>query len=153
MELENHGRDHEFGDYDLSRTVGWLTNSFPVCLTGCLGDLGETIRGVKEILRQMPNHGLGFGLLRYLNEETQVLLRRFSPPQILFNNLGTVRLRINKPLLTPIDGAFRTSRDSSSFKTHPIEVSSVIVDDRLTVSIGYSDELHSRIPSSNCLIN
>ena len=73
MGLENHGREHEFGDCDLSRTVGWFTSSFPVCLSGGNADLGDTIRGVKEALRQIPNHGLGFGLLRYLNEETQAL--------------------------------------------------------------------------------
>ena len=143
IELENHGRDHEFGDYDLSRTVGWLTNSFPVCLTGGHYDLGETIRGVKENLRRMPNRGFGYGLLRYLNEETHASLKRFSSPQILYNNLGTARPRNDKPLLTPIEGAFRTSRDASSFKTHPIEFSSVIVDNRLTVTIGYSYELHN----------
>ena len=38
----------------------------------------------------MPDHGIGYGLLRYLNEGTESVLRDLPTPQIAFNYLGRV---------------------------------------------------------------
>jgi amino acid adenylation domain-containing protein len=55
VELEGHGRE---GDLDLSRTVGWFTTMFPVCLDA------TDVRLVKDHLRSIPRNGLGYGLLQ-----------------------------------------------------------------------------------------
>ena len=77
LDLEGHGREELFEDVDLSRTVGWYTSLFPVRLDlGALdldaalaggAALGRALKAIKEQLRALPNHGLGYGLLRYLN--------------------------------------------------------------------------------------
>ena len=64
-------------DVDLSRTVGWFTSLFPVRLDPGALDLDEAMAGgaalgralkiIKEQLRALPDNGLGYGLLRYLN--------------------------------------------------------------------------------------
>ncbi|GAA1978311.1 amino acid adenylation domain-containing protein [Amycolatopsis minnesotensis] len=98
VELEGHGREHIADELDLGRTVGWFTSVFPVCFD--LGqpdwpDLwaaGETaggaIKTVKEQLRALPDHGLGFGLLRFLNPQTVGHRGLSGIPQIGFNYLG-----------------------------------------------------------------
>ena len=98
LDLEGHGREEVFADVDLSRTVGWFTSLFPVRLDAGALDLDEALAGgpalgralklVKEQLRALPDHGLGYGLLRYLNRETASQLEGFAPPQIGFNYLG-----------------------------------------------------------------
>ena len=77
LDLEGHGREEIFADVDLSRTVGWFTSLFPVRLD--LGELdldealaggpalGRAVKRIKEQLHALPNHGLGYGLLRHLN--------------------------------------------------------------------------------------
>jgi non-ribosomal peptide synthase protein (TIGR01720 family) len=95
--LEGHGREEQAG-IDLSGTVGWLTSLYPVRLDPGLMDeeqvwaggpaLGTAVKRIKEQLRALPDNGLGYGLLRYLNEETAVQLRGFAEPQIGFNYLG-----------------------------------------------------------------
>ncbi|MBB3643836.1 condensation domain-containing protein, partial [Variovorax atrisoli] len=95
--LEGHGREDIFEDVDLSRTVGWFTSLFPVRLALQDIDLDDALRGgehlgralkqSKEQLRALPDNGLGFGLLRYLNPETASLLSTHSA-QISFNYLG-----------------------------------------------------------------
>ena len=77
LDLEGHGREEIFADVDLSRTVGWFTSLFPVRLDPGALDLDEALAGgpalgralklIKEQLRALPDHGLGYGLLRYLN--------------------------------------------------------------------------------------
>ncbi|WP_460060383.1 non-ribosomal peptide synthase/polyketide synthase [Pseudomonas sp. H2_H09] len=86
--LEGHGREEVFDDLDLTRTVGWFTSLFPVCLQ-VADDLGASIKAVKEQLRAIPHKGLGFGALRYLGDEaSQAALRGLPMPRITFNYLG-----------------------------------------------------------------
>ena len=80
LDLEGHGREEVFADVDLSRTVGWFTSLYPVRLDAGGLDLEEALAGgpalgravktIKEQLRAVPDKGLGYGLLRYLNCET-----------------------------------------------------------------------------------
>ncbi|MGH3848116.1 MAG: condensation domain-containing protein [Pseudonocardiaceae bacterium] len=98
VEVEGHGREEIIDGVDLSRTVGWFTSLFPVCLdpgplsweeldAGGLA-VGAAMKRVKEQLRALPDHGIGFGLLRYLNTHTGPELAALPHPQIGFNYLG-----------------------------------------------------------------
>ncbi|MEU4770244.1 amino acid adenylation domain-containing protein [Actinosynnema sp. NPDC023794] len=60
---------------DLSRTVGWFTTIHPERL------------GVPVVV---PDNGIGYGLLRYLNPETAAVLEQLPTPQIAFNHHGRV---------------------------------------------------------------
>jgi len=86
--LEGHGREDLFDDLDLTRTVGWYTNKFPVSLTPGT-TLQASIKTIKEQLRAVPNKGIGFGALRYLGspQDRQRLGTR-PLPCITFNYLG-----------------------------------------------------------------
>ncbi|MBW5421895.1 amino acid adenylation domain-containing protein, partial [Streptomyces sp. BG9H] len=97
--VEGHGREENIvPGADLSRTVGWFTSLFPVRLdlTGCDLDevraggpaAGDLLKSVKEQLLALPDHGIGFGLLRHLNPDTAAELRRYPAPQIELNYHG-----------------------------------------------------------------
>ncbi|MFF3483050.1 amino acid adenylation domain-containing protein [Streptomyces sp. NPDC002701] len=99
VDLEGHGRDEEVaGDVDLSRTVGWFTNVFPVLLDPGPVDLGAALAGGPEVeaaldrtrrhLAALPANGAGYGMLRHLNPRTAPVLAAFETPQIEFNYLG-----------------------------------------------------------------
>ena len=85
-------------DVDLSRTVGWFTSLFPVRLDPGTSisrklwraerALGRAVKRIKEQLRAVPNNGLGYGLLRYLNPQAVAQLASLPAPQIGFNYLG-----------------------------------------------------------------
>ncbi|MGW7689297.1 amino acid adenylation domain-containing protein [Streptomyces asiaticus] len=98
VNLEGHGREELDEGVDLSRTVGWFTSLFPVRLDPGPHDwaeyraggpaTGRVLKRVKEQLRALPDNGIGFGLLRYLNPQTSAVLSRLPEPQISFNYLG-----------------------------------------------------------------
>jgi amino acid adenylation domain-containing protein/non-ribosomal peptide synthase protein (TIGR01720 family) len=99
VRLESHGREEGIArGADLSRTVGWLTSMFPVRLNVGAVDLDAALAGgaaagavyktVKEQLRAIPHKGIGYGLLRYVNDETAAELGRYPAGQIAFNYLG-----------------------------------------------------------------
>jgi amino acid adenylation domain-containing protein/non-ribosomal peptide synthase protein (TIGR01720 family) len=90
--LEGHGREEEIGaGVDLTRTVGWFTTVYPLVLDVAGADgPGERLKRVKEQLRAVPLHGIGYGVLRYLapDAETRAALAAEAEPQVSFNYLG-----------------------------------------------------------------
>ncbi|MGW0022662.1 amino acid adenylation domain-containing protein, partial [Rhodococcus sp. NPDC003382] len=99
--LEGHGREESVvPGVDLSRTVGWFSTSYPMRLDlsgfdladACEGgpNLGAVVKSVKEQLLAVPDHGIGFGLLRHLGGEAGRVLAECTPPQVAFNYLGRV---------------------------------------------------------------
>src|SRR5207237_7037900 len=93
IELEGHGREELFPGVNLSRTVGWFTNLYPVALDpgkAGLTNPARALKTIKEQLRQIPDQGMGYGLLRYLNDSTAAKLKSQPVPQIGFNYLGRI---------------------------------------------------------------
>ncbi|WP_369193175.1 amino acid adenylation domain-containing protein [Streptomyces djakartensis] len=101
VRLEGHGREEDaVPGADLSRTVGWFTSMYPARVDVREVDLADVLAGgaavgravklVKEQLRAVPGKGLGYGLLRWLNEETGEQLADCPVPQIGFNYLGRI---------------------------------------------------------------
>jgi amino acid adenylation domain-containing protein/non-ribosomal peptide synthase protein (TIGR01720 family) len=87
--LEGHGREPLSGEIDLGATVGWFTSTFPVLLMGDALDTGATVRAVKEHLRAIPDNGLGFGVLRHLAEDAEIVAAESGRPvEVVFNYLG-----------------------------------------------------------------
>ncbi|WFR74603.1 hypothetical protein P9209_16625 [Prescottella defluvii] len=83
----------------MSRTVGWFTTTHPVRLDLAAVDLDaafaggpaaeEALKLVKEQLREAPDHGIGYGALRYLADgDANGRLDRRPAPQISVNYLG-----------------------------------------------------------------
>jgi amino acid adenylation domain-containing protein/non-ribosomal peptide synthase protein (TIGR01720 family) len=87
--LESHGRESIDENIDTSRTVGWFTTHFPVLLeTKMNADEDDLIKSVKEQLRRIPDKGIGYWVLKYLNQEK--ILKGKEPWDIIFNYLGQV---------------------------------------------------------------
>ncbi|MEV0948910.1 condensation domain-containing protein, partial [Rhodococcus sp. NPDC049939] len=160
IRLEGHGREQQVvPGADLSRTVGWFTTAFPVhvALDGIdFGDalaggphLGRAIKLVKEQLRAVPEMGIGYGLLRYLNPDTAKELPRTEPGQISLNYLGQVPGRPEHDAglgWTPAEGFGDLSYDPDPDMpvSAAIEINAIVIAGRLQVSFGYPDTLLSR---------
>ncbi|MCJ8273481.1 MAG: condensation domain-containing protein, partial [Psychrosphaera sp.] len=79
--LEGHGREAIDPTLDLTRTVGWFTTLYPVALTAG-NTVEKTIIQTKEMLRAIPNNGIGYGGLLQGESNASAL------PPISFNYLG-----------------------------------------------------------------
>jgi amino acid adenylation domain-containing protein/non-ribosomal peptide synthase protein (TIGR01720 family) len=84
--LEGHGRESFDDEINTSRTVGWFTTLYPVLLECDSKNPGNLIKSVKEQLRQIPNKGLGYGILKYLQKES--VLQSDNPWDLVFNYFG-----------------------------------------------------------------
>ncbi|MFD7005395.1 amino acid adenylation domain-containing protein [Rhodococcus jostii] len=157
IRLEGHGREQQVvPGADLSRTVGWFTTVFPVrvdlqgidlddALTGG-HDMGSAVKRVKEHLRAVPDTGIGYGLLRYLNPDTAGSLPRTEPGQISFNYLGQVPDSADHDTAggwSPADGFgdLRYVPDPDMPASAAIEVNAIVIGGRLRVGFGFPDTL------------
>ena len=146
--LEGHGREELFAGVDLSRTVGWFTSKFPVVLKrGPSTHPGECLKAVKEQLRQVPNRGVGFGVLRYLNRDRKVQAKLGDgvQPEVSFNYLGQFDQTLQ-------DSTWFTWSPASPGPTHNpqanranlIEIIGMIKAGMLQMQWHYSANLHRR---------
>ncbi|WP_410873969.1 amino acid adenylation domain-containing protein [Nocardia sp. A7] len=104
--MEGHGRADDTLGTDTANTLGWFTSVFPVRL-GVGDDAVDVARAqanpaaartlldsVSSHLREIPNQGLDYGLLRYVNRAAE--LRTAAEPQVEFNYLGRIDLSGNE---------------------------------------------------------
>jgi amino acid adenylation domain-containing protein/non-ribosomal peptide synthase protein (TIGR01720 family) len=161
IDLEGHGREAIFEDVDLSRTVGWFTTIFPALLDVAQAhdplDSGEALKTIKEQLRQIPNHGLGYGLLRYLTgerggeEAARQKLRALPQAEVGFNYLGQFDQALPESSSVGSVGPFRPARESSGLAHSPLgtlphllEVNGLIAGGRLRLDWVYSESAYRR---------
>src|SRR5690606_21212699 len=142
------------------RTVGWFTAIFPVRFDLSGLDVAEAMSGgaaagaavkaVKEQLLSVPDKGIGYGLLRYLNPRTAGELPAGLPGQVSFNYLGRVSEGDVPEALrgfgwTPAAelGALGGAYDPDMPAMAPLDVNAIVVGDTLTANIGFPATLLS----------
>ncbi|MFF9672031.1 non-ribosomal peptide synthase/polyketide synthase [Streptomyces eurythermus] len=139
VDVEGHGREDLFPELDISRTAGWFTTRYPVALT-VPEDAGwdTVLKRVKEQLRAVPRHGLGYDVLRRLAGPGA------APPaadaRISFNYLGRMELPQDP------DGLYRGTvrpleldADPAAARPHALEVVGQLVDGQMEFTWFYAD--------------
>ncbi len=153
IRLEGHGREEEIvPGADLSRTVGWFTSMFPVRLDVEDGaTIGAIVKAVKEQLLAVPDKGMGYGLLRYLNAETGAELAGHPTGQIGFNYLGRFseadmpeELRGLGWTQAPGTAELEADLDADMPALSTLDVQAMVTGDRLVASFGFPAALFAR---------
>jgi len=141
--LESHGRA-ELADAcgnisDLSRTVGWLTAEYPVrfsltdplfhSLQSMNVSYEKAIQSVRKTLLGVGEKGLGYGVLRYLDEENRAEFEELdiqNRPSVLFNYLGRFREGEGEWVPQTTDHVFQDTlavhQSDEMPQCHPIEL-------------------------------
>ncbi|MEH2351124.1 MAG: amino acid adenylation domain-containing protein [Nostoc sp.] len=157
IELEGHGREDLFEDVDLSRTVGWFTSIFPICLKlGGLHHPGEALKSVKEQLRRIPNRGIGYSILRYLNMDATIhkQLELLPQAQVSFNYLG----QFDQTHLAPLGWKYAQESSGSIHspkgqRRHLLNVNGLVIEGRLQLEWKYSAAFHHQATVENLAKN
>jgi non-ribosomal peptide synthase protein (TIGR01720 family) len=105
------------------------------------------LKEIKELLRAIPKRGIGYGALRYLSrdEEVVVKLNGGARAEVRFNYLG----QFDQVLKT--DGLFRPALESGGASqaaenrmTQAIDMSGMVVGGRLRMEWVYSEKEYSQ---------
>ena len=101
--MEGHGREDLFEQLDLSQSVGWFTTMYPLTLHSQQLDTACIIKTIKEQYRELPNKGLGYGIVKYLQKDSSLINEQTQ--DIIFNYLGQFDQTVND------DNAFKMASE------------------------------------------
>ncbi len=138
--LEGHGREEIEAGIDLSRTVGWFTSTYPAAFAiASHADWGLHITTVKEMLRKVPNRGIGYGVLanltpRELLDREEIVVR--SP--MIFNYLGQFDTDVSRLPFAIASEMAGNERHPKSVRLYDWNISVMIAGGRLEFFIIFS---------------
>lgn len=133
IDLEGHGRE-EFEGVDVTRTVGWFTSIYPF-YTKLIGtDLSSHIKQVKEEIRKIPNKGIGYGILKYLNGD----LDRATQSCIKFNYMGEFSAGSESSYVRLLSDQFGSNISNENTLSYIIDINCYVLSRRLNIFFTYS---------------
>jgi amino acid adenylation domain-containing protein/non-ribosomal peptide synthase protein (TIGR01720 family) len=140
ISLEGHGREEILPEMTVHRTIGWFTSRFPVllephripCSDNGGARLGDWLKEVKEMMRRIPNKGIGYGILTDQDEE----------PEISFNYLGQFEQSVGDGDGSVTVADMPRGREKSLGLTTPykIDVNGLVADEQLRATFTYCGE-------------
>lgn len=114
VNLEGHGRDNAAADFDISRTVGWFTSSYPVLLHFSSENELDALLNVQHQLENIPDNGISYGWLRQTGKISTA--GETSNPLIDFNYHGEYDDTQNETSLLKINDTIHFNDDGKNLK-------------------------------------
>jgi amino acid adenylation domain-containing protein/non-ribosomal peptide synthase protein (TIGR01720 family)/FkbM family methyltransferase len=146
VEVEGHGREEIFEGQQVSRTVGFFTTRYPVVLeVAADAGPGESLKTIKEQLRGVPQHGIGYGLLRYLSGDEQIAerLREAAKAEISFNYLGQLDQSVAaNSIYKPAQELTGPDRSLQDRRQQLLDISGFVSGGQLHMNWTYSSSAH-----------
>jgi non-ribosomal peptide synthase protein (TIGR01720 family) len=138
--LEGHGRETILPDVDIGRTVGWFTSIYPVLLDFSREmELSCGVREVKEMLNQVPNKGIGYGILKYITAGEHKKEIEFKlKPQIGFNYLGQFDTDVEQLSFVMAEESPGDTHSLHGTRKYDFTVTGIVAEQQLMISIAYS---------------
>ncbi|MEA5617548.1 amino acid adenylation domain-containing protein [Cronbergia sp. UHCC 0137] len=153
IDLEAHGREDLFTNININRTVGWFTSIFPVFLElKNTNELEINLKYVKEQLRQIPQKGMSYGLLKYLskNKNLSQTLQELPQSAISFNYMGQIDLSTSQSWILGL------AKESTGLSSNPLNprryifnINAWIAQSQLQIQWRYSRNLHDTATIEN----
>ncbi|RML46063.1 Pyoverdine sidechain peptide synthetase IV, D-Asp-L-Ser component, partial [Pseudomonas savastanoi pv. glycinea] len=146
IRLEGHGREDLFDTLDITRTVGWFSNLYPVRLTP-QATLADSLMTIKEQLRAVPDKGIGYGALRYLGSESaRQTLQALPLGSIVFNYLGQFdgSFDAQGALFTPSAESSGASQSADAPLAAPLSINGQVYGGELRLSWTFSGAVFER---------
>ncbi len=140
IQLEGHGREDILENVDISRTIGWFTNMYPVLLNaGESENVVDRILKTKESLRRVPHKGIAYGLLKYLQDKEFHL-----NPEILFNYLGQVDGQDGEGGFSVADISTGNNVSPNAEFLYALEINGLLAEGKLSFSFTYNSKEYNK---------
>ncbi|NEZ84183.1 amino acid adenylation domain-containing protein [Clostridium botulinum] len=137
INLEGHGREEFSSNINVSRTIGWFTNQYPLVLDISKDkDISYEIKNTKETLRRVPNKGMGYGILRYIKNKWDNNIN----PEISFNYLGQFDEEIKSNVFKISNLPIGQSMSLNSENTYCLNINGMISNGVLNMNFGYNSK-------------
>ena len=140
IDLEGHGRHTPDSELDITRTIGWFTSIYPILLNVEEGSsISEIIKITKENIRRIPNNGLDYQILRYMDKDNTSLNESLKyESQITFNYLGQLDNDLNTEAFSLVDMTVGQSMSPESERFTKLYIKSMVIKGKYRVTIDFN---------------
>lgn len=150
IKVEGQGREDIGVELNLSRTLGWFTSFYPMSVTvNPDHELEQQVRAAIDQIEAVPNRGVGYSVLRYLNgdEALKTRMDAIAESEIAFNFTGQSGHESGEiqsadtetALWGPLaeTGKVQLAESKQGHRRHLIEIGAGVMGDRLVVRFAY----------------
>jgi amino acid adenylation domain-containing protein/non-ribosomal peptide synthase protein (TIGR01720 family) len=140
VHLEGHGREEVIKGVDLTRTVGWFTDIYPIALSCHDSETsGGRLTRIRDQLKSVPQKGIGYGVLRFLRENNQD--RSAEKRELLINYSGKFdEVLSGGGLLQAATEGTGALASRGTERSSSVELNAAVFGGRLQIVWGYSKE-------------
>ncbi len=138
IDIEGHGRD-VLPDVDVSKTIGWFTNLYPVCLRLDTDDLQTQIQSVQAQLKKYDGREAEYGILRYVKN-----VLPSDEKHIRLNYLGEYT-EVDTDCFTVQQLFCENDNSPNNIVPFLIDINAVVLSKKLHVHISYNEDYKKQI--------
>ncbi|MCY7533462.1 condensation domain-containing protein, partial [Bacillus altitudinis] len=115
---------------------GWFTSMYPVVLEAKPNQtIADAIKGTKEMLRRVPNKGIGYGILRYMTPSEPSV--KHVQPEISLNYLGQIDQEVTTELFGPSTYDMGRQASPESEAVYKLNLSGLVQHNQFILSCSY----------------
>jgi amino acid adenylation domain-containing protein/non-ribosomal peptide synthase protein (TIGR01720 family) len=143
IDVEGHGREGLADQVDMSRTVARTSTQWPLLLRVPTGSRDESMAETIEQVRRPRDHGVWYGMLRYLRHDAGLResLADLPPASVGFNYWGRVDEYFTERIW-PSSESPGQHRSDAGHRPRPLDVLSFVAGGELGLVWSYSSNLH-----------
>ncbi|MBE6051450.1 MAG: amino acid adenylation domain-containing protein [Clostridium sp.] len=139
VSIEGNGRNLPKEKVTIDRTVGCFTSIYPVNFKNIGKSIEKDIVNVKETFKSIPNHGIGYSVLKSFNKE----MFSHDEPDILFNYIGEFNHDTTMDYLVMSVAPYEKVAFNENRFGHRIIIDSYIVNGSLKFIINFNKSLYN----------
>ncbi|RNG18236.1 non-ribosomal peptide synthetase, partial [Streptomyces botrytidirepellens] len=143
----SEGLPHAYRPGNRANSLGWFTSAFPLVLPAATGQRAdEALPHVAEILRAVPNDGVGYGVLRHLSPDSAATraLRALPEPEILVEHNATSHHTLNSSAAPALIGGPLALQQNALLSYLPIAIVTHVVDGELDITVAHDARVGDR---------
>jgi amino acid adenylation domain-containing protein/non-ribosomal peptide synthase protein (TIGR01720 family) len=142
LTIAGHGREAVIPEIQLTNTMGWFSSIIPLKMHPQSHDMQDMVAYITDLLKRMPNNGLGYGVLRYLRADPILVQRQCPETAFVFlgNMSGQMQLKHFSIQRTMRGSAFSPRHH----RMYSLEITAIIIDDQLLFNIIYNTDKFKR---------
>ncbi len=138
INLGGHGREEIIEGLDISRTVGRFTSMYPFILdVSGKSSLESSLSKVKSDLGEVPNKGIGYGILKYISQNKSEYDFKLKP-EISLNYMGQFDNDIMTEVFSISPNSVGNTISNDEIRPFNIYIVSLITMGRLNFEISFN---------------
>lgn len=142
ISMESHGRQNDYVELDIDRTVGWFTSFYPILFRNVGADKQLDLVNVKETMSCVPNNGSDYFPLK---NRGLLSVPEHLHPLVNFNYQGTLMESQKTLYFIQSHEEYAMPMAPENIFGSPISLDGMIINNKFEVIVSYVESLSEKL--------